>query len=185
MERREFLQAAAGAACLLALGGAGHAFAAGEKPLRPAGGQDEMLLLGACIHCDRCRSVCPIGCIQLAPVEQGIVHARTPILNFQRGYCTFCDKCIDVCPTGALVSYQGEQDCLGIAVLDRDECAHCKKCIPVCEYGALSWNDANALPVIDEKACNGCGKCEYVCPSASFGYYAGARVRAIHVARRS
>lgn len=184
MKRREFLQATAGAACLVMLGGAGRAFAGSGGLLRPPGGQDELALVGACIHCDRCRSVCPTGCVQLALVEAGLVNARTPVMNYQRGYCTFCNKCIDACPTGALSSYEGETVDLGKAVLDRGECANCKKCLPACEYGALEWNEANAVPVIDAEACNGCGKCEYVCPSASFGYYDGSRTRAIHVERR-
>ena len=88
MDRRELLCAAAGAAALFAGGGVLRAWAgpsgsgSSAQLLRPPGGQDENRLLGACVRCGRCRSVCPAQCIAVAHVEDGLVNARTPKLDF-------------------------------------------------------------------------------------------------------
>ena len=59
--RRMFVAGALSVASLFALGGAGKALAGQRVPMRPPGAQDEARLWGACIKCDRCRSVCPEG----------------------------------------------------------------------------------------------------------------------------
>jgi len=179
LDRRSFL-AGTGAACfLLASGGlvkvSGH-----ESLLRPPGGQDEDRFYRQCLRCDRCRSVCPHGCITISILEEGLLNARTPRLDFHKGYCDFCNKCIEVCPTSALVAASGQEQRLGVAQLSADECVCCGKCEPACIYGAIALDEAKR-PIIDESICNGCGECEFICPSASYAFYDGSAQRAIHV----
>lgn len=188
VDRRELLCAAAGAAALFAGGGVLRAWAgpsgsgSSAQLLRPPGGQDENRLLGACVRCGRCRSVCPAQCIAVAHVEDGLVNARTPKLDFTRGACDFCGKCVEVCPTAALGAFDPACDKIGCAVVDEAACMQCGKCVPACPYAALNWDGERGLPVVDAAACNGCGVCENVCPSASYGYYDGAARRAVAVA---
>lgn len=182
MDRRTFLYGAVGALSVFVIGGASRTLAADSEPLlRPPGAEDEASFLALCIKCDKCRSACPQGCIRPAALEDGILNARTPRLNFELGACDFCGKCVDVCPTGALGSLDAAQAKLGVARLEASECASCKKCAEACPYGAIQWDEQSGLPIIDAVQCNGCGKCEFVCPSASFGYYTGSKQRAIHV----
>jgi ferredoxin-type protein NapG len=64
---------------------------AGDTPLvRPPGGQDEARFIGACIRCDRCRSACPNDAIGVANVGEGLLNARTPKMDFRKGFCDFC-----------------------------------------------------------------------------------------------
>ena len=184
MERREFIAGALGAVCLLTIGGTSSAFGQSNDLLRPPGGTDESRLIGACLKCDRCRSVCPQNCIVTATVEKGILNARTPTLDFTKGYCDFCKKCIEVCPTSALEDFSTDCDFIGIAQLDSQSCVSCKACVPACQWDALSWDENEGLPVVDEELCNGCGACEYSCPSSSYGYYSSAKKRAIYVTKR-
>ena len=187
MERRDFCLGAAVAVGLVALGGTVRATAAEAPLLRPPGGFDEDTLVGSCVRCDRCRSICPRNCIALGTLEDGWLNAETPLLDFTRGYCDFCaddpagPRCIRVCPTGALRDSLPEAAVIGCAVLDADLCVNCYKCVPACAYEALAWDEATQLPVVGPQACNGCGACEYVCPSASFGYYDGSTRRALAV----
>ena len=183
--RREFLIGAVGAAALIAAGGAGRALAAETELLRPPGGQDEQSFFALCSRCYRCRTVCPEDIVVTATIEDGVLQARTPKLDFHRGYCTFCNKCIDVCPTGALVPFDSSSERIGMAVIDKNEClayirGACDKCVDACIYGAITLN-GKGLPVVDESACNGCGICEYACPSASYGSYGGTKTRGINV----
>lgn len=183
MNRREFLYSAAGAAGLVALGG-GVRLAVGAEPLlRPPGGQDEARFIGACVHCERCRSACPQGCLGTAGFESGVFNARTPILDFKRGFCDFCGVCVEVCPTQALVAFDATNERLGCAVLERELCVKCGKCRDCCPYGALTWDEGSNLPVVDTGACNGCGICEHLCPSSSYGTAGNAHRRAIAVER--
>lgn len=129
--------------------------------------------------------MCPTECIAVAHVEDGLVNARTPKLDFTRGACDFCGKCVEVCPTAALGVFDPAFDKIGRAVVDEAACVQCGKCVPACPYAALNWDDERGLPVVDAAACNGCGVCENVCPSASYGYYDGAARRAIAVAPTS
>ena len=76
--RRTFVVGAVGVAALFAVGGVGKAVAGERALLRPPGAQDDQRLLGACIKCDRCRSVCPENVIDVAHLEDGLVNARTP-----------------------------------------------------------------------------------------------------------
>lgn len=167
---------------MFAVGGVARALTGDVASLlRPPGAQDEAAFLASCIKCDKCRSACPQGCIRPAAIEDGILNARTPRLNFERGACDFCGKCADACPTGAIADFNSEPISIGVARLNAAECANCEKCLEACPYEAIQWDAQNALPIIDELKCNGCGRCEFICPSASFGYYSGAKQRAIHV----
>lgn len=170
---------------MFALGGVGRAFAGSQELLRPPGGQDESRIWAACLRCDKCRSACHLGCIAEARIEDGVVNARTPVVDFHKGYCDFCNRCIEVCPTTAFSSFDPEVDKIGVAVVDVDECVAwrqggCGKCVDACDYGAIELDDAGH-PMVDADKCNGCGKCEYLCPSATFKSYSGSRKRGINV----
>lgn len=184
LTRRSFLGFAAACAAGCVVGGAGVASAGqGATLLRPPGGQDETLMAAACLKCDRCRSVCPTDVISLASVGEGLVQARTPVLDFHRGFCDFCDKCIEVCPTGALVPFDETAEKLGVAVVQKDRCLSflqgCTVCENSCAFEALTFVDGH--PVVDAAACNGCGQCEFECTALVYGTFSGGTRRGIVV----
>lgn len=191
--RRQFALGVAGAAALFAVGGAGKAFAGETALLRPPGGQDEALFLGACIRCDRCRSACPTKAISVATLSDGLLNARTPKLDFTLGACDTCNgeyRCIRACTTGALTSFDPETEKLGMAVIDFEKCAaygvsaRCKyQCVDVCPNQALVKLDDGRLS-LDEDLCWGCGICENVCPTNSYRVYSGSTKRGINVVHR-
>ena len=194
LTRRELVAGALGAGSLVAFGGLGVAAASegeGAQLVRPPGGQNFDRLLGLCLRCDRCRGVCPQNCIDVAHIEDGLLQARMPKMNFALGWCDFCEgdpRCMRVCPSGALSDlFDSSADCIGIARVRHDEClldrlsGGCsKECIHACEYGALSLADGGSL-VVNESKCNGCGACEFVCPVASYATYGGTGRRGIEV----
>ena len=90
ISRREVVTGGVAVAALLALGGTGVALAGERQLLRPPGRPERGAFMGACIKCDRCRSACPHGAIDVAHLEDGIVNARTPKMNFRKGFCDFC-----------------------------------------------------------------------------------------------
>lgn len=211
ISRREVVTGGVAVAALLALGGTGVALAGERQLLRPPGGQDEGRLWGACIKCDRCRSACPHGAIDVAHLEDGIVNARTPKMNFRKGFCDFClpdgahvaegagavqldPLCVRACPTGALVfgfDCMPGGDKIGVARVDVSECllyrsgsGRCsKQCVEACAFGALSLGEDGRL-MVDEERCNGCGACEWSCPSSSYASYTGSGRRGINVEAR-
>ena len=117
-------------------------------------------------------------------MEDGLLQARTPVLDFHKGYCDFCGKCQTACPTGALGSFDPERDKLGVAVVQKDRCIAyfegCVECEKTCPYEAIALDDVGH-PVIDAAKCNGCGACEAVCVSAQAGSTMNASERAIVV----
>lgn len=191
VSRRTFTFGALGA---LALFGLGSVTLLPNKPLcRPPGGQDEDSFLEGCIHCERCREICPRTAIAPTKIEKGLLVARTPSMNFKQGWCDFCEeieggpRCIAVCPTNALrKDTEVATVIIGKAVLNRDWCLAakgmgCHVCVDECRYEALELG-YDKVPVIDFDACNGCGACENVCISLSSGSITvGATDRAIIV----
>ena len=119
VSRRALLIGAGSTAALLGLGALRYA---GHNPLvRPPGGQDEEQLVRGCLHCEKCREVCPKHAIAPAHLEDGILNARTPRMDFKSGWCDFCEnepggpKCVAVCPTHALVCPDPSQVIIGKA----------------------------------------------------------------------
>lgn len=188
--RREFTLGALSACALVGLGAASYMPA--TPTLRPPGGQDEQRFLRACIHCEKCREVCPHGAISPAHIEQGLLSIRTPRMDFKRGWCDFCagqehgPRCAEVCPTGALRPSGAGQDIIGTAILTRDWCLAargmgCHECVDHCDYGALELGHDH-VPIVKAALCNGCGACELACISLSAGSITqGATDRAITV----
>ncbi len=188
VSRRTFALGAVGACAVLGLGGVKYLPSA--TLVRPPGGQDEDALVRGCLHCERCREACPRFAIAPAHIEDGILNARTPRMNFRSGWCDFCEnepggpRCVDVCPTGALAGTNPSSAIIGRAVLNRDWCLAakgmgCHECVDVCEYEAIELGYDN-VPVVDAEKCNGCGACEWACISLSSGSItAGATDRAI------
>lgn len=194
MSRRAFTLGAGGAVATLALGGLKFV---PEKPLvRPPGGQDVDLLMGACIRCEKCYEVCPHRVIRPAHIEDGIIGIRMPEMTFSAGYCDFCTDanngaplCVEACPTQALQLPQGatpENTIIGKAEINTDWCLAyhligCRFCYDACPYEAMELDTSNRPVVITDK-CNGCGACESVCVSLKEGSITvGATSRAIIV----
>lgn len=182
VSRRTAIGAALGVVGMAAVGGVGVALAGQDELLRPPGAQDETRFLKLCLKCDRCRSVCPQTCITISTLEQGLINARTPRLDFHKGYCDFCGKCADVCPTGAILpGFDEAVDRVGVAVIDEDEClafsgsGGCRKCIEECPYEAIVA--VAGVPRVIADSCNGCGICEHACPSGSLRAFSGDRKR--------
>lgn len=182
--RRAFIGFCATGAISIGFAGTVKALAGEQDLLRPPGAQDEEHFISTCLKCDRCRSICPHGAVSLATVENGLINARTPILDFHKGFCDFCDLCYRVCPTGAIQSFDETSEKVGVAIVQQDRCVAyfegCLTCVDACPYEAISLDDA-AHPVVDAEKCNGCGVCEYVCPALSYRSFSGGTRRGIVV----
>ncbi|MBR2790475.1 MAG: 4Fe-4S dicluster domain-containing protein [Eggerthellaceae bacterium] len=186
IDRRELLMGIGGIVGMFAVGGIAYAVDPPERDalLRPPGGQYEKFA-GLCIKCDRCRTVCPLGCVSFSGLEDGLISARTPVMDFHKGYCDFCNKCIEACPTGALRAFDPAMEKIGIAVIDTEACiayerAGCTQCFDICEYDAIVVEQGSFPKIINDR-CNGCGECVYVCPSNVYGAFRGSFNRAVEV----
>ena len=186
MSRRSLCVGVGGAVALLALGGVRYL---GQQPaVRPPGGQDEDRLFGACNRCGKCFEVCPRRIIKPQHLEDGILGARTPYLDFSENWCDWCaeehggvPQCVEVCPTTALALPSGatpETIILGKAVLKTDWClaykklTECRWCLNACPYEAIEL-DGNNRPYVLTDRCNGCGACESACISLTNGSLSG------------
>ena len=187
LTRRTLVQGGVLVAATLCLGGTARAFAdAGAPALRPPTAQDERLLFGTCLKCERCRSVCPTNAIRTGLLEDGILSLRTPLMDFHKGMCDFCGRCAEVCPTGSIRAMSPAVNRIGVALVDEERCiawtsgSSCLVCVEACPTGALAL-DSSGSPVLDQSLCNGCGACEHACPSNSFRAFSGSRSRGINV----
>lgn len=177
LTRRDVVIGAGALAGCFLLGGVGVASGAEAGFVRPPGGQDEGRFRALCLKCDRCRTACPQDVIVLVSVEEGMLEARTPRLDFHRGYCDFCGICQEVCPTQALMSeFDPASEKLGVVVLDSAACLAysnvCEKCKDVCRYDALIFDEHNR-PFVLENRCNGCGECVDACQVNVAGSFTG------------
>lgn len=194
ISRRSFVLGVGGVAALLGLGGT--KFLEASPITRPPGGQNEELLIAACIRCERCIEACPRDVLAPAHIEDGILSMRTPTFDFSADYCTWCEEenqgnplCVKACPTQALVLPAGatpENTIIGKAAINEDWCLAykligCKFCYDACPYEAIELDEKERPYLIEEK-CNGCGACEAVCVSLkNASITAGATARAIVV----
>jgi ferredoxin-type protein NapG len=171
LSRRSLVIGAAGAAAVLCLGGIVRATASEAVPVRPPGAQDEQHFIGACIRCDRCRSVCPRAVIKTCDVEDGFINARTPKLNFHVALSKAYRRAEDHAeqdtvladPYGALLHAGGN-----------GFCDFCMLCVKNCPTGALAEFDPNGQwigeAVVNPQLCiafdklGGCRKCVDYCP---------------------
>lgn len=122
-------------------------------------------------------------------LDDGVVNARLPLMNFRLGYCDMCDgtfRCAANCPTGALRSFDPYVDKIGMARVNESECelygvsAHCNApCVEACAWEALAVEDGRLI--VDEEKCNGCGACEFACVAGSYGSYGGTGLRGISI----
>lgn len=191
MGRRHLLQALPAAGVMLGLGAlaswASRRAEADPYLVRPPGGQQEARFTALCIRCNRCTEICPTDVIVNASLRDGPLAARTPKLDFARGYCNFCLKCIPVCPTRALVPVQKKEARIGIAVVMKDRCipwqwGGCTRCYEKCPEKAIVLDELKR-PIVVEDKCNGCGVCKLVCPTDQLRSYKPGLTRGIEIER--
>ena len=182
MTRRTLCAGVGGLAAMLVLGCV--KFLPQTAVVRPPGGQDEDLLFASCMRCGRCIEECPRHVVKLSHIEDGLIGARMPQMNFEDDYCDFCEqehggipKCIAACSTGALGKKAEAIDVskvrIGCANLVQDWClayhdTGCRTCYEACPYDAMAL-DNQGRPYVLEDKCNGCGACEAACVSLTNG----------------
>lgn len=157
--------------------------------LRPPGAVAEDEFIARCIRCQRCVTTCPTQVLEPMGIEEGIIHIKTPKLNFSSNLCTFCDECRQVCPTRAIGVVDPSAPLLGrigVAVVQEDRClallesGSCGVCVDACPYEALSF-DSERRPVVESTLCNGCGECVHICPANILRSFGGGTLRGIEV----
>ena len=183
LTRRDILLGCAGAVVLLGIGGAGRYAFANTRLLRPPGGQDEEHFLATCIKCDRCRSACPRSVIMMANIEDGLINARTPRMDFHLRRFVSSVREEDLVSehseeTGQSSTEESELFEHGISRIQTASgssfCDFCNLCIENCPTGALMPFDPQTqwigLAVIVPAICiafekrGGCRKCVDYCP---------------------
>ena len=188
-DRRTFILGGVALTASLSMGLSLAPHVAEPDVLRPPGSQDESAFMARCIKCDRCISICPTHALRPVAIEDGLLRARTPMLDFSEASCTFCDLCRQVCPTTAIGSvdpYKPECGRIGVAILHEDRClafketGSCGICIDECSYDALTFDSVRS-PSLDADACNGCGECVCICPANIFTTFDGDTTRGIEV----
>lgn len=144
--------------------------------LPPGAGRAERLK-SRCIQCHICVSKCPQQVIRPAKLEDGLLLAEKPILDYNRSFCEFeCNVCTQVCPSGALepLSLSEKKVAkIGTAAIDEDLCVvfkdgtACGACAEICPTTAVfmrPYLESLTAPVLTPSVCIGCGACQMVCP---------------------
>ncbi|MDR0513801.1 MAG: 4Fe-4S dicluster domain-containing protein [Coriobacteriaceae bacterium] len=170
VSRRGLLAGTAGAAVIIAAGGAVKALAGEADPLRPPGMTSEEHFIGACIRCNRCRGACPRDIIVNCAFEDGIINVRTPRLSFRTKASQAFRR-----PEGKTQEDVAQEPYPAIlAAGGIGFCDFCMLCAQNCPTGALSAFDPRTQwigeAVIDPAYCiafekmGGCRKCVDYCP---------------------
>lgn len=145
------------------------------RHLRPPGAIKEMLFIGQCTRCGKCRDICPVHAIKLAVGEEFVEAGRgTPIIFPQEVPCNLCMECIKVCPTHALKMLEKEKVKMGTASVDDGSCLNygkgaCQSCVNACPFPEKAVFIKDGIARINPDACTGCGLCVPACvgtPSA-------------------
>ncbi|MDR3316238.1 MAG: 4Fe-4S dicluster domain-containing protein [Coriobacteriales bacterium] len=186
--RRSFMATCTVVAATAATGFVVAPHSAQADVLRPPGALAEPEFFARCIHCYRCISACPTDVLVPMHLEEGVLQARSPTLDFSEASCTYCDLCRQVCPTGCIGPSDPNdtaQGRIGVAVVIRENClafidGSCGICAQRCPYEAISLDTFNR-PVVDAGLCNGCGECEAICPAHVLRAFNGNRTRGIEV----
>lgn len=190
ISRRHLLENVSAAGAMVGLGAVVFRLAASTalahpRLIRPPGGQGEAHFAALCLKCNRCEEICPTHVIASAHLQDGLLEARTPQLDFTIGYCNFCMDCIAVCPTQALLPVDKAAAKIGLALIRKDQCipwqwGGCTLCYEKCPEKAVLLDDQKR-PVIDDAKCNGCGLCELICPATKLRSYQVGQTRGVTI----